>query len=53
VPSVRAICIDCGAQTESYGQEKASAKRCLANMRDECECFDGSDAFFVCDELED
>lgn len=53
VPGVRAECVECGATTESFGQEAPSVRRCLALMRDECECPDGEDAFFTCDELEE
>jgi len=36
VPGVRAICTRCGHETESFGTEDASVRRCLAVMREEC-----------------
>jgi len=36
VPSVRAICTECGHETESFGEGRASIKRCLALMNEEC-----------------
>lgn len=51
VPSVRARCPECGATTESFGEGKASLRRCMALMRDECSC--GGNLFFTCEELED
>lgn len=52
IPGVRAICADCGAETESFGQGATSIRRCMAHMHDACECPDGEYAFFTCDELE-
>jgi hypothetical protein len=36
VASTMAICSRCGHETESFGTEKDSIKRCLALMREEC-----------------
>jgi len=33
---VRAVCARCGHETESYGVEEGSVKRCMAVMREEC-----------------
>lgn len=52
LPGVRATCVDCGGEAESFGQTIRSIKRCMAHMKDVCECSDGEDAFFTCDELE-
>ena len=53
VDGVVVECVDCGATTESYGHGDNSVRRCLALMRDTCECEDGEDAFFTCDEVGD
>ena len=52
VKGVVVSCEECGAKVESYGQEDKSVRRCLAMMRDECECDDGADAYFMCDDIE-
>jgi hypothetical protein len=36
VDSVEATCRKCGHQTESFGTDEQSVKRCLALMRAEC-----------------
>ncbi len=36
VDSIIATCSACGHQTESYGTSRASIKRCLVLMREEC-----------------
>jgi len=36
VDSVRAICLRCAHETESFGDEYKSVRRCLALMREEC-----------------
>lgn len=36
VESVEATCSKCGHQTESYGTEEGSIKRCLVLMKEEC-----------------
>ncbi len=51
VDGVVVKCVDCEAETESYGHGDNSVRRCLALMRETCECEDGEDAFFVCDEV--
>lgn len=38
LPGVMVTCSECGAMTESCGQTEKSVNRCLALMRDECEC---------------
>jgi hypothetical protein len=51
IPGVVAQC-ECGAETQSYGQEAKSLKRCMVMMREVCQCTDGKGAFFTCEELE-
>ena len=53
VPGVTATCVDCGAETHSFGDGEGSIKRCMVLMRDVCKCPEASDSFFTCDELED
>jgi hypothetical protein len=36
IPSVQAVCQRCYHETESYGTDEPSIKRCLALMREEC-----------------
>lgn len=36
VEGVRAICSKCGHETESFGTEENSIKRCLVLLREEC-----------------
>lgn len=36
IPGVRAICSECGNQTESFGTKSPSINRCLVLMREEC-----------------
>lgn len=45
VDSVCVTCSKCGHQTESYGTDDRSIRRCLALMRDECSC--GENNFYV------
>lgn len=45
VESVRAICTECGHETESFGTGPASIKRCLALMNEECP--QGENNFYV------
>jgi hypothetical protein len=35
-PSVKATCSKCGHETESYGTDPPSIRRCLALVREEC-----------------
>lgn len=44
-PGVVASCTRCGHETQSYGQEEASVKRCLALLREECP--NGESNFYV------
>jgi len=45
VAGVCATCTKCGHQTESFGTEGASIRRCLALMREECPL--GEQNFYV------
>jgi len=45
VAGVRVTCRKCGHETESYGTDERSIRRCLALMNEECEC--GEDNFYV------
>ena len=45
VDGVRAICTDCGHETESYGTGEKSIKRCLVLMNEECP--EGLNNFYV------
>jgi hypothetical protein len=45
VDSVRATCVECGHQTESFGDSDSSIKRCLALMNEECP--EGQNNFYV------
>jgi hypothetical protein len=36
IPGVRARCSRCGHETESYGTDDRSVRRCLVLMREEC-----------------
>ena len=47
VPGVMVTCPECGVMTESYGQGGPSIRRCLALMREECECDDGTYKFYT------
>ena len=47
VPSVRATCMKCGHETESYGTGEGSRKRCLVLMREECP--EGEENFYIDD----
>jgi hypothetical protein len=51
VPGVRATCTRCGHETESYGTDGPSVRRCLALMREECP--HGEQNFYVGDGQED
>jgi len=45
VDGIRAICSECGHETESFGTHDASVRRCLATMKDECP--EEEDNFYV------
>ena len=45
VPSVRAICTECGHETTSFGESEKSIKRCLVLMSEECP--EGRKNFYV------
>ena len=45
VDGVRVTCSKCGHQTESFGVDGPSIRRCLALMNEECEC--GQSNFYV------
>lgn len=48
---VMVTCRECGAMTESCGQTERSINRCLALMREECECdFEPEDKYFTVEE---
>lgn len=51
VPSVRATCSQCGHETESFGREIKSIRRCLVLLKEECPL--GEDNFYTCNETED
>lgn len=51
VESVRATCSRCEHETESFGTGSASARRCLAMMREECP--EGEANFYVAQDGED
>ena len=51
VESVRATCGRCGHETESFGVEAVSVRRCLALMREECQ--EGEANFYVAEDGED
>jgi len=51
VTGVRATCTCCDAVTESMGTSARSVRRCLAQMREECE--QGEDAYFYADDGSD
>jgi len=53
IPSVKATCIDCGAETESFGQKEGSIRRCMVLMKEVCSCSDAKYGFFTCEELDD
>jgi len=36
IPGVVVTCGQCGHQTESFGQQEKSIKRCLVLLREEC-----------------
>lgn len=48
VDGVVCHCVKCGHETESFGQEEKSVKRCLALLRDECPL--GQSNFYVTDD---
>jgi len=48
IPSVRVTCGRCGHETESYGIEGPSIRRCLVLLREECPA--GQDNFYVTEE---
>lgn len=48
---VRATCTCCDAVTEAFGTSGKSVRRCLAQMREECE--QGEDAYFFADDGSD
>ena len=51
VESVRATCSRCDHETESFGTEAVSVRRCLALMREECP--EGEANFYVAEDGED
>lgn len=51
VPSVRATCSQCDEQTESFGRDIKSIRRCLVLLKENCPL--GEDNFYTCDETED
>ncbi len=46
VSGLRAICLLCGHQTESFGISVSSVHECLDSMREECPC-GGSNAYGI------
>jgi len=51
VMGVRATCTCCDAMTEAFGTTSKSVRRCLAQMREECD--QGEDAYFFADDGSD
>jgi hypothetical protein len=51
VQGVRAVCSECGHETESSGTSERSIKRCLALMRKECP--EGTSNLYVTEEEDD
>lgn len=51
MPGVKAVCLRCFHETQSYGQEARGVRRCLALMREECPCDERN--FYVSDSGEE
>ena len=51
IEGVRATCSRCGNETESFGGESVSVRRCLVLMREECP--EGEVNFYVAEDGED
>lgn len=50
IPGVRARCSRCGHETEAFGTDEPSIKRCLVMLREECP--EGESNFYVRDDDE-
>ena len=53
VDSVQATCNDCGHETQSFGTEPVSVRRCLVMMREECSNPGKHSHFYVAENDED
>ena len=51
IPSVKARCLECDHETESFGTSGASVRRCLVLMREECP--EGAHNYYMAEDGED